>query len=533
MALIADADPASRSAAPSRRRGWRLPAGLAGLQVGLLVWGLALRLVLYFQNRSFWGDEAVLGTYATPWPSAGLLAPAEHGHAVPLGFLTLVKGATLLAGPDERGLRLVPLLAGLGALLLFPRLARRYLCPLGATIALAIFALSDPLIYYASEFKPYSLDVFVTVVLLLLLPRLLSQPGRGGLAGAAALGVLVVWLSYPAAFVLAGVGLSFGGPALWRRDWPAVGRLGLVGAAWGLSCVGIWLLTARTLTRYAYLQTYWAETFVPLPPTSLREVYWYLERLFVIFDLPLGLYARGLALLAASVGLLVWWRRGDRTAAILLSPLLVTVLASGLRLYPFGGRLLLFAVPSLALLVAAGAARLWRQGRPGLPLLGPALVGLLLLQPALAGAYHLLPRKCETARFGFTEQAEAATFINARLCDDARSVLAELGRQAQPGDVVYLDPQGERVFSFYAPRFGLDGLTVVERQARPTRESGFYADLAQLRGRDRVWLLFTQASHGALPGEDPPAVLRLDAEGRQLVALQRGRVSLYLYDLSS
>ncbi len=86
--------------------------------------------------------------------------------------------------------------------------------------------------------------------------------------------------------------------------------------------------------------------------------------------LALGLYLVG----ASSLGLR--WRGG---LYLLLAPVLFTLLASALHQYPFHGRLLLFLVPTVHLLVGEGAAAL---GRPGGPILTAALAACLLVQPA-------------------------------------------------------------------------------------------------------------------------------------------------------
>ena len=71
-------------------------------------------------------------------------------------------------GYSEETLQFVPLAAGVAAIVLFAHLAHRYLATWTAVIATAMFVVSDGLIYYASELKPYSSDVLVTIVLLLL-----------------------------------------------------------------------------------------------------------------------------------------------------------------------------------------------------------------------------------------------------------------------------------------------------------------------------------------------------------------------------
>jgi hypothetical protein len=70
---------------------------------------------------------------------------------------------------------------------------------------------------------------------------------------------------------------------------------------------------------------------------------------------------------------------------MLILPIALALLASGLRKYPFHGRIILFLVPALLLLIANGldgvAARLDRRR------IFPILATLLLIYPCLSTSY--------------------------------------------------------------------------------------------------------------------------------------------------
>ncbi|MBV8399841.1 MAG: hypothetical protein JOZ17_14040 [Acetobacteraceae bacterium] len=68
------------------------------------------------------------------------------------------------------------------------------------------------------------------------------------------------------------------------------------------------------------------------------------------------------------------------------------LLASFLRLYPFHGRLILFLVPFLLLLIAEGAGVV--REKVGLGILWVIVLGALFLFPTLEAVYHVLePRR--------------------------------------------------------------------------------------------------------------------------------------------
>jgi len=144
-------------------------------------------------------------------------------------------------GEGERALRLVPLLAGLGSLWLFPLVAGRWLSPLESLLALALFALAQPLVYYAAEVKQYSTDVFAALALLWAAGRALDARPHP-LWTLVTAGVLGVWLSHAAIFVAAGVGLTLVICAWVRGDRRRAALLAAVAAAWAASFLVLYTL---------------------------------------------------------------------------------------------------------------------------------------------------------------------------------------------------------------------------------------------------------------------------------------------------
>lgn len=155
--------------APTRTfsSGYTLATGL------LLLVGIALRLFHYFYNRSLWTDEIYLNAGIVDLSFQELLQgkPLPYLQKAPLGYLLSSHLFVVLFGNTERALRLFSLLTGIGSLLLLVPVARYFLRPFGALVALALLALATPLIYHAVEAKPYDTDLFVTLLLLWLYGR--------------------------------------------------------------------------------------------------------------------------------------------------------------------------------------------------------------------------------------------------------------------------------------------------------------------------------------------------------------------------
>src|SRR5262245_22242892 len=131
-----------------------------GLLAAVLLLGAALRTVQYLARTSFWFDELALVLNVDRRSMAELLGrPLDDQQLAPLGFLAAIKGASVVLGVNELGLRLVPWLCALAGLVLAWRVARRVLGGPATLGLLLLFAVSPALTWYGSDVKPYAGDV--------------------------------------------------------------------------------------------------------------------------------------------------------------------------------------------------------------------------------------------------------------------------------------------------------------------------------------------------------------------------------------
>jgi hypothetical protein len=490
----------------------------------LLAVGTLLRLLQFAVDRALWLDEALIVRSVLTRGFGGLLQPLEFGQTAPYGFLALERLAVMLLGTGEYALRLVPLLAGLGALFLFPAVARRYVSGPARIVALAIVALAPFLVYYASEVKQYSLDVLVALGVLWAAAEL--RDGRpGAVAKAALVGVLGVWFSQPAVFMLAGAGLALMHGAVRGGDRRRMAALAAVGAAWLASFAGSYLVSRQSLADPAYMQAFWAPGFMPLPPRTAAEWMWLPERVLRLFREPLGVMGgdpypvlrvlqMAAGATACAAGVYWMWRRRALRLAMLGLPFLLMVAASVVRAYPFAGgylssgRVLMFLIPSLALVMGEGAVRLWRAAPAGRP--AAALAVALLLAPSLAYAAVSVPH------------------VRAEI----KPLLEYSAENRQPGDVLYVYYNARPQYLYYAPRYGWPAERTVTGLCSRLRPAAYVNDMARLRGKPRVWLLFVDGKGADGFDERGLMLSYLDHVGRRLDDQVSVGASLYLYDVT-
>ena len=483
---------------------------------GLLLLGLALRVRQYLTWRSLWLDEAMLALNIVGRSFAGLLKPLDYEQGAPLGFLLAEKLAASLLGNTELSLRLLPLLAGCAALGVFALLLRRVSGKLGGFTALALFAAGAPLVYYASEVKQYSSDVFVAVLLLWLALRHI-QDGKTGwdffILGCA--GALALWCSHPALFVLAGVGGTLVLHYLRERDFPRLRRMAGVLAAWAASFTLLYFVSLRGLAGDAYLLNYWGDAFMPLPPWA--NLGWYGETLKNVLADPAGLgsfwpYPAALML----VGWLALLRRNWQFGAMCALTLGATLAASALGKYPFAGRMVLFAVPVLLALAGAGVEALagWLR-QPGWlgKAAGVALAALLLVQPLATAAQN---------------------FAQPKYYEHIRPTMAYLQANHKTGDVIYVYSWAVPAFRYYAPFYGFSESDFVAGNKHENDRPGLLAELDALKGGRRVWVLFSHVYASAGYNEQDFILAHLDEMGQRKREFREPgtSVDLLLYDLT-
>jgi hypothetical protein len=475
----------------------------------LMAIGVLLRADQYFGNRSLWLDESFLALNIVQRTPLQLIQPLDYGQGAPVGFLLAEKLITLVFGDSEYSLRLLPLIAGIASLPLFWMTLRPY--PAGR-IALALFAVAWPPVYFASEVKQYSSDVAVALALYLLLHDLTERRlGAGRAALLAVAGGVALWLSHPALFVLAGMAGVTGVVTLWRRDWGQAARLAAVAALWAASFAALYLLSLRTLSRSDFLLDYWTAGFLPAPPWSFAAARWLVDSFFAMFENPAGLTLVGLAALAFLLGAIHTARERPVQAGLLLAPLLLTLIAAGLRLYPFAGRLLLFTVPTLLLLIAEGIGRMWQvcAPAPGARKLAPLLLLVLLCyQPVMTALDRFL---APPAR------------------EEIKPVLAYVAEHRRAGDGLYLYYGAGYAFEYYRERFGFPPGSYVVGVDPGDDWGGFAADLDRLRGQRRLWIIF---SHVTRRSDDGKFILYyLDGMGKRVDAFQAEGAEAFLYEL--
>lgn len=428
MASRSEDDASASDHRPWWRRPIRIHPVAEAMTWAAVAAGAAFRLLAYASNRSLYRDEASLLQNLVRLDVFDFHTTLTEYQLAPPAFLAIERLLVRLPGNVVLTARALPLVFGIASIFLFRIVGRRFLTREAVPIAVGLFALSDWLIYYSSEIKQYSCDLALTLAALLLA----TGPPVDGclpirrLVAMAAFGVVGFWFSYPIVFVLAGVGVYLFTTAIVRRDRRALVALPVIGLLWVVSFGACYLVSHRMLDQGRFIWDWWDFAFLRIPPHSINELKLECWQLLNVFDspsdvkTPLGPVATAfLALTLAIVGVVAIGRRWPGGLFLMTAPFALVMAASALRQYPFHGRLLIFLVPMVQMLVAQGAATLGRVGGPRFAIV---LGAFLLIQPASDAVWHQFVRPLY--HDGFDSHGD----LRPDLLDEVGAENVELGR---------------------------------------------------------------------------------------------------------
>lgn len=483
------------------------------LVVAMCLLGFFLRLGLYIDNRSFWIDESMLALNVVDRSFIGLLKPLNYNQGAPLGFLLLLKAALSLWGNWDYVLRLVPLVTGLGSIPVMYYVAKKYDTGWAPYIAMGLFVFSTRHIYFSSELKQYSSDVLVALIVLLVAEKCFQDSSEGrALVVFGVVASLAIWFSHPALFVIMGVFLALGLSWIKLHNSRWLLRIIGMGGVFSGSLLLLYLISLRHLAANTYLRDFWRDSFAPLPPWSAPG--WYSRAFMDILAYPAGLPANAITVGLLLLGIFTLGVKRWRLMVILVAPFMITLVASAFRKYPFTGRLVLFLIPFLLLLLAEGIEQvkgvLLKLNRPVAFLATISLVVYFLYDPAMT-AYKNLQ---------FPPRGE-----------DIKPVMAYVQRNRLNTDVIYVYYSADPAFKYYAPFYGFDDDDYIVGIKSREDPDQYLDDIDRFKGNERVWIVLSHNCTWCIVDEFRFIITHLDRVGLRRSEFVAEGAAAYLYTL--
>ena len=204
----------------------------------------------------------------------------------------------------------------------------------------------------------------------------------------------------------------------------------------------------------------------------------------------------------------MFWKQRENFC-FLVSPILFLAIAASLGQYPLYGRMLLFFLPILLLLIAEGSVQIIQKVTIKPAALAVALCGLLFFYPTLTAGRHI---------------ARPRTF------EEIRPVMSYVRDHWQDGDLLYIYHGSTRAFEYYNKRYGFAKMDCILGRVCTNNYGGYEEDLSRLHQTKRVWFIF---SHAMVYGIDEEEMLLnlLTSMGTRLDFCKAPGATVYLYNL--
>ncbi|MEX0726666.1 MAG: hypothetical protein WEB58_16025 [Planctomycetaceae bacterium] len=455
------------------------------LFAGILT-GIVLAIVQFAINRSVWSDEAAVALNIVTKSYPELLRPLDHQQVAPIGFLFLERFFFQEIIGNELGLRILPLLGFLASIPLTYFLSLRLFADRRiALFATSFFTLSLQLIRYSSEVKQYSTDVAVGLLiacLSLYLPmRKPSSVVAFGVAGS-----LLIWMSNVSVILL----FSFGSFILFeevvrRNNY----RVLFAVLLWIASFVTYYQFFIHDHPSREFMLRYWGNSFLPLNPFD-KEFYFFVKHMLMsLFGFAIGFGGLWILPFLFFTFTTVMLARQKRffPLYICISPIVVHLILSSFRLYPFSGRLVLYLAPYAIILYSYSLWMIWEK-----------LTGRIIstnnytqMLPVLAMFIPIF--------FNFPVYRE-----------ELRPNIEFVHKRREPGEMVYLYYGATPAYSFYDTVHDSGfGRNLVLGNAHRKSPAEYGAEVDELTGR--YWLLFSHVyPHATIRNSDSEEVQILE-----------------------
>jgi len=429
--------------------------------VAVVSFGIWLRLVGHaWDTIGFWWDEA-------GWAARLLHKPLLAAVIRPLGFMWCTKQLVTLFSPTEFWFRFLPNIASIASLFLSVYVASQLFDSRAARVFLVFaFALHPALIDFAKEFKPYSVEVLIHLVPVVLYLRYRQTSRRRHLYAMLVLLPLLLSFAYTLAFAYPGLLLLS-----WFRARAERSRALLVAALIsGAACTGslltiyevavhrikaerseeywgkkydVFYVKSAEQRPHASLVSWEIEKYVDMAAMpGLRRDRWQVPQLLTKWADELRALDRLAWLLLHLLGLhCLIFRRQREELLLLCLPFLVTIGANLLGRWPLGAfRTNLFLCAYLFPLPIYGLTQLAGSGRRR-RIAVSALALVLLMVPGFA--------------FGFDGHREKRTWTRSHHMPEVLALLRherdrELKRQPEaPPAPLIVDGHTGRPYAYY------------------------------------------------------------------------------------
>lgn len=317
----------------------------------VFILGILLRLHAYLFHNIFFGDEDYSLMILQTTRYINLALPLSISQAEPFLFLMMSKFLMKTFGMNELALRAIPFVSSVASLFAFYYLSKKNFVRFWIRVlALLLFAVNFVLLYYAQFFRPYSSDVLLCILTLIVALSIdIKKINFKQAFGLGVLSSLAFCFSFPMLFSVSGIVLVY---LCFSKEFKKI----LLFVLPNLITLIIYFFVSLKGTKSDFiLNEFWAYSFNVFDLNLHLSNY---DFLFTFMNYPqlfAILYVTGI----------VWLFKCDKLKTlILLSPIIMTLVAAYFKLYPFAIRLILFLIPILIIFILIPLDKIKLEKKP-------------------------------------------------------------------------------------------------------------------------------------------------------------------------
>ncbi len=296
----------------------------------IFILGIYFRTRLNLYKAPFWLDEMMLSLSFIDRDIGGMFFPLEANQKAPPLFLCLVFISVKIFGFNEYAFRFVPYISGILSMFGFYFLLKEFVKDkIGAVFGIFLYAFSIPLIFYCAEFKPYSTDVLISI-LLIYSYRFISFKNISNLKIIlyTLLSVVFVFLSFPSMFIIVSIVL-----AKYIEEKKITNKTFFI--LGGVIFSGLWLYFFDVNVCH-FMKEYWfsEKSFIQMFLVTIKYLLYNYHHYFIFQITPIII-----------IGFLLVLKENKYRFFQLIILICLSLIFSLLKIYPFSERLALYFLP--------------------------------------------------------------------------------------------------------------------------------------------------------------------------------------------
>lgn len=315
--------------------------------IATIILNLCLSIYMLFVNRTLFLDEAMFAWSFSQRNLINLTTSAfEWVQIGPIIYIYIVKIITLILGNSEITLRLFSVISYILLIILVYKCSKNIFKMKYALIPTAFLASLGFVLKYSNEFKVYIFDG--VVVLFVFYMYYLYKEKKIDFKKLILIFMISIWASNPVCFLIGGIFLYEFILALKAKNWKYIRSI-IIGAIFAFISFAIyyfyWL---RPVSSSASMQNMWKYQHFPLIPKNMAD----LKKMKDMFFEIIAVFNNNklIIVLMSILSLVIGIFKKNNFKIILTFTILITLVASYIKMFPVEDRMCFFIYPILIML---------------------------------------------------------------------------------------------------------------------------------------------------------------------------------------